>query len=183
MFLASSLWFLTGSNTTLFSLVSAGLIFLFYLVFYIFLAGLFALTMYVMLQTLDDHKPTWQDRLSTPGAVTNDRSCEAAGHSLCRCLLNSLLSLLSLTGMVIRPKADEAFQIVYDIKKTETWDIYAQALDKFLARKSGCPGQWLRRIIRLSRMNCFCLIRDNSFTVSGQEIAFGGGFSPLISPK
>ncbi|XP_067347730.1 sodium/potassium-transporting ATPase subunit beta-2b isoform X2 [Channa argus] len=45
---------------------SWGLILLFYLVFYIFLAGLFALTMYVMLQTLDDHKPTWQDRLATP---------------------------------------------------------------------------------------------------------------------
>ncbi|XP_068456245.1 sodium/potassium-transporting ATPase subunit beta-2b [Clinocottus analis] len=81
---------------------SWGLILLFYLVFYIFLAGLFALTMYVMLQTLDDHKPTWQDRLSTP-------------------------------GMVIRPKADETYEIVYDIGRTETWDMYAQALDKFMA--------------------------------------------------
>ncbi|XP_049597634.1 sodium/potassium-transporting ATPase subunit beta-2b isoform X2 [Syngnathus scovelli] len=80
---------------------SWGLIFLFYLVFYIFLAGLFALTMYVMLQTLDDHKPTWQDRLTTP-------------------------------GMVIRPKSGEAFEIVYNIQKTESWDMYAQALDKFL---------------------------------------------------
>ncbi|TNN72464.1 Sodium/potassium-transporting ATPase subunit beta-2 [Liparis tanakae] len=81
---------------------SWGLILLFYLVFYIFLAGLFTLTMYVMLQTLDDHKPTWQDRLTTP-------------------------------GMVIRPKADEYYEIVYDIGKTETWDMYAQALDKFMA--------------------------------------------------
>ncbi|XP_041865045.1 sodium/potassium-transporting ATPase subunit beta-2b [Melanotaenia boesemani] len=81
---------------------SWGLILLFYLVFYIFLAGLFALTMYVMLQTLDDHKPTWQDRLSTP-------------------------------GLVIRPNSDEAFQIVYNIKNTESWDMYAQALDKFLS--------------------------------------------------
>ncbi|KAI2664538.1 Sodium/potassium-transporting ATPase subunit beta-2 [Labeo rohita] len=46
-----------------------GLILLFYLAFYIFLAGLFALTMYVMLQTLDDHRPTYQDRLSTPGMM------------------------------------------------------------------------------------------------------------------
>ncbi|KAM8835977.1 sodium/potassium-transporting ATPase subunit beta-2b isoform 1-T1 [Synchiropus picturatus] len=80
---------------------SWGLILLFYLVFYIFLAGLFALTMYVMLQTLEEHKPTWQDRLTTP-------------------------------GMVIRPKADEALEIVYNIHKTESWDMYAQALDKFL---------------------------------------------------
>uniref|UniRef100_A0A1A8IGG2 Sodium/potassium-transporting ATPase subunit beta n=1 Tax=Nothobranchius kuhntae TaxID=321403 RepID=A0A1A8IGG2_NOTKU len=81
---------------------SWGLIFLFYLVFYIFLAGLFALTMYVMLQTLDDHKPTWQDRLSTP-------------------------------GLVIRPHADETFEIVYTIQETESWDMYAQTLDKFLS--------------------------------------------------
>lgn len=47
--------------------VLVGLILLFYLAFYIFLAALFALTMYVMLQTLDDHRPTYQDRLSTPG--------------------------------------------------------------------------------------------------------------------
>lgn len=39
--------------------------------------------------------------------------------------------------MVIRPKADETFEIVYDIQKTESWDMYAQALDKFLARKFG----------------------------------------------
>lgn len=38
--------------------------------------------------------------------------------------------------MVIRPKADDTFEIVYDIQKTESWDMYAQALDKFLARKS-----------------------------------------------
>lgn len=81
---------------------SWGLILLFYLIFYICLGGLFALTMYVMLQTLDDHKPTWQDRLTTP-------------------------------GMVIRPKADETFEIVYNIQDTETWDSYAQALDRFLA--------------------------------------------------
>lgn len=38
--------------------------------------------------------------------------------------------------MVIRPKADETFEIVYSIQKTESWDMYAQALDKFLARES-----------------------------------------------
>nr|XP_057924095.1 sodium/potassium-transporting ATPase subunit beta-2a isoform X1 [Doryrhamphus excisus] len=48
---------------------SWGLILLFYLVFYLFLAGMFALTMYIMLLTLDDFKPTWQDRLATPGMM------------------------------------------------------------------------------------------------------------------
>lgn len=44
--------------------------------------------------------------------------------------------------MVIRPKAkDETFEIVYTIHKTESWDMYAQALDKFLERKFGLAVQ------------------------------------------
>ena len=61
----------------------AGLILLFYLIFYIFLGGLFSLTMYVMLQTLDEHKPTWQDRLSTPGSdMTDWQNRVSAAHSV-----------------------------------------------------------------------------------------------------
>ncbi|KAM4612259.1 sodium/potassium-transporting ATPase subunit beta-2a [Polymixia lowei] len=48
---------------------SWGLILLFYIIFYLFLSGMFVLTMYVMLLTLDDYKPTWQDRLATPGMM------------------------------------------------------------------------------------------------------------------
>ncbi|XP_065122989.2 sodium/potassium-transporting ATPase subunit beta-2b [Paramisgurnus dabryanus] len=55
---------------------SWGLILLFYLAFYIFLAGLFTLTMYVMLQTLDDYKPTYQDRLATPGMMIRPKGDE-----------------------------------------------------------------------------------------------------------
>ncbi|XP_076842201.1 sodium/potassium-transporting ATPase subunit beta-2-like [Brachyhypopomus gauderio] len=79
---------------------SWGLILLFYLVFYTFLAGMFCLTMYVMLLTLDDYKPTWQDRLATP-------------------------------GMMIQPKAQN-LEITYNMKGTESWDMYVQALDLFL---------------------------------------------------
>lgn len=84
--------------------LSAGLIFLFYVVFYIFLAGLFTLTMYVMLQTLDDHKPTWQDRLATPGAVTNETNCVNTGHGPCHRVLNSLLSLCHPQAWWLDPK-------------------------------------------------------------------------------
>uniref|UniRef100_A0A3Q1HXU3 Uncharacterized protein n=1 Tax=Acanthochromis polyacanthus TaxID=80966 RepID=A0A3Q1HXU3_9TELE len=55
--------------------VSPGLILLFYLIFYLFLAGMFALTMYIMLLTLDDYKPTWQDRLATPGETSKYTLC------------------------------------------------------------------------------------------------------------
>ncbi|KAK2824788.1 hypothetical protein Q7C36_018715 [Tachysurus vachellii] len=79
---------------------SWGLILLFYMIFYTFLAGMFCLTMYVMLLTLDDYKPTWQDRLSTP-------------------------------GLMIRPKGKD-LEIIYNIKNTESWDQYVQALNTFL---------------------------------------------------
>uniref|UniRef100_A0A4X1TCC5 Sodium/potassium-transporting ATPase subunit beta-3 n=2 Tax=Sus scrofa TaxID=9823 RepID=A0A4X1TCC5_PIG len=45
---------------------SWGLILLFYLVFYVFLAALFAFTMWVMLQTLNDEVPKYRDQISSP---------------------------------------------------------------------------------------------------------------------
>uniref|UniRef100_A0A8C2AQ01 Sodium/potassium-transporting ATPase subunit beta n=1 Tax=Cyprinus carpio TaxID=7962 RepID=A0A8C2AQ01_CYPCA len=55
---------------------SWALIFLFYLVFYGFLAGMFTLTMWVMLQTLDEHTPTYRDRVANPGLMIRPRSLE-----------------------------------------------------------------------------------------------------------
>uniref|UniRef100_A0A2K6PGI5 Sodium/potassium-transporting ATPase subunit beta n=1 Tax=Rhinopithecus roxellana TaxID=61622 RepID=A0A2K6PGI5_RHIRO len=46
---------------------SWGLILLFYLVFYGFLAALFSFTMWVMLQTLNDEVPKYRDQIPSPG--------------------------------------------------------------------------------------------------------------------
>ncbi|XP_056329395.1 sodium/potassium-transporting ATPase subunit beta-3b [Danio aesculapii] len=57
---------------------SWALIFLFYLVFYGFLAGMFTLTMWVMLQTLDDHTPKYRDRVANPGLMIRPKSLDIA---------------------------------------------------------------------------------------------------------
>ncbi|KAM9469152.1 sodium/potassium-transporting ATPase subunit beta-3b [Clarias gariepinus] len=55
---------------------SWALIFLFYLVFYGFLAGMFTLTMWVMLQTLDDYTPRYRDRVSNPGLMIRPKELD-----------------------------------------------------------------------------------------------------------
>uniref|UniRef100_A0AC11BIV9 ATPase Na+/K+ transporting subunit beta 2 n=1 Tax=Ovis aries TaxID=9940 RepID=A0AC11BIV9_SHEEP len=49
-------------------------ILLFYLVFYGFLTAMFTLTMWVMLQTVSDHTPKYQDRLATPGLMIRPKT-------------------------------------------------------------------------------------------------------------
>ncbi|XP_063058580.1 sodium/potassium-transporting ATPase subunit beta-2b [Engraulis encrasicolus] len=84
---------------------SWGLIIIFYVAFYIFLAGVFGITMYALLSTLDDHKPKYQDRLGVPGMMIRPRA--------------------SLNPGIL--------EIDYMMEDTETWDVHVQALNQFLS--------------------------------------------------
>ncbi|XP_072349340.1 sodium/potassium-transporting ATPase subunit beta-2-like isoform X2 [Scyliorhinus torazame] len=53
---------------------SWALILLFYVVFYTFLTGLFTLTMWVMLQTVNEYTPKYQDRITNPGLMIRPRT-------------------------------------------------------------------------------------------------------------
>lgn len=46
----------------------------YYIIFYLFLAAMFAFTMWVMLQTISDEKPKYQDRVQNPGVMIRPRA-------------------------------------------------------------------------------------------------------------
>ncbi|XP_006869930.1 PREDICTED: sodium/potassium-transporting ATPase subunit beta-3 [Chrysochloris asiatica] len=60
---------------------SWGLILLFYLVFYGFLAALFSFTMWVMLQTLNDEVPKYRDQIPSPGLTVFPKPVTALEYS------------------------------------------------------------------------------------------------------
>lgn len=60
---------------------SWGLILLFYLVFYGFLAALFTFTMWVMLQTLNDEVPKYRDQIPSPGLMVFPKPLSALEYT------------------------------------------------------------------------------------------------------
>ncbi|XP_077899554.1 sodium/potassium-transporting ATPase subunit beta-3 isoform X3 [Ictidomys tridecemlineatus] len=60
---------------------SWGLILLFYLVFYGFLAALFSFTMWVMLQTLNDEVPKYRDQIPSPGLMVFPKPVTALDYT------------------------------------------------------------------------------------------------------
>eukprot|EP00070_Physeter_catodon_P029904 XP_028336798.1 sodium/potassium-transporting ATPase subunit beta-3-like [Physeter catodon] len=60
---------------------SWGLILLFYLVFYGFLAALFSFTMWAMLQTLNDEVPKYRDQIPSPGLMVFPKPVTASDFS------------------------------------------------------------------------------------------------------
>uniref|UniRef100_A0A8C5MSS9 Sodium/potassium-transporting ATPase subunit beta n=1 Tax=Leptobrachium leishanense TaxID=445787 RepID=A0A8C5MSS9_9ANUR len=108
----------------------SALILLFYLVFYGFLAGLFTLTMWVMLQTLDDSVPKYRDRVSSPDFQSAFRN---------PVFKQTWLSLATFSHprsqqahcLMISPKS-AGLEIPFKQSDARTYDLYVKALHTFL---------------------------------------------------
>ncbi|XP_055977099.1 sodium/potassium-transporting ATPase subunit beta-3 [Sorex fumeus] len=86
---------------------SWGLILLFYLVFYVFLAALFTLTMWAMLQTLSDEVPKYQDRIPTPGVSIFPRSPTPLEYTYNASDLDTYRGLINDIVRNLKPYANE----------------------------------------------------------------------------
>uniref|UniRef100_A0A8C0IXI5 Sodium/potassium-transporting ATPase subunit beta n=1 Tax=Chelonoidis abingdonii TaxID=106734 RepID=A0A8C0IXI5_CHEAB len=84
------------------SLCFAGLILLFYLIFYMFLAGMFSFCIYGLLLTLSPYTPTYRDR-----------------------------GLFYLPGVMIRPYL-HGFTIAFNVSEPSTWTPYVNSMHHFL---------------------------------------------------
>ncbi|XP_049641317.1 sodium/potassium-transporting ATPase subunit beta-3 [Suncus etruscus] len=87
---------------------SWGLILLFYLVFYVFLAALFSLTMWVMLQTLNDEVPKYQDRIPSPGVSIFPRAPTALEYTFNASNPETYKGLIEDIQNSLKPYTDEA---------------------------------------------------------------------------
>lgn len=86
-------------------------ILIFYLFYYGFLAGLFAVSVTIVRGTLDDYTPTYQTRLQTPGSL----------HSWWCINVLQFLILYCLSGVGVQPKipsnVEQSGNIIYTIPK------------------------------------------------------------------
>ncbi|RMC21491.1 hypothetical protein DUI87_02357 [Hirundo rustica rustica] len=90
----------------------SGLILLFYLIFYLCLAGMFAFCLYVMLLMLSPYMPRFQDCVSTSLSLTKKS--------------------LSPSGVMIRPYLN-GFTIAFNVSQPNTWQPYVDSMHHFLA--------------------------------------------------
>nr|XP_045044174.1 sodium/potassium-transporting ATPase subunit beta-3-like [Desmodus rotundus] len=87
---------------------SWGLILLFYLVFYGFLATLFTFTMWVMLQTLNDEVPKYRDQISSPGLTVFPKPVSALEYSFNKSDPQSYKGYIEDLKKLLKPYALEA---------------------------------------------------------------------------
>nr|XP_044992995.1 sodium/potassium-transporting ATPase subunit beta-3 isoform X1 [Jaculus jaculus] len=82
---------------------SWGLILLFYLVFYGFLAALFTFTMWAMLQTLNDEVPKYRDQIPSPGLMVFPKPRTALEYTFSESDLNSYLRYIEDLHYFLQP--------------------------------------------------------------------------------
>ncbi|XP_017552248.1 sodium/potassium-transporting ATPase subunit beta-3b [Pygocentrus nattereri] len=102
---------------------SWALIFLFYVVFYGFLAGMFSLTMWVMLQTLDDYTPRYRDRVANPGLMIRpsylDIMVNSSNFEQYKKYTNNLADFLKVYNDHVQEKNKMCDEGVYTIQDDE----------------------------------------------------------------
>ncbi|KAK1332390.1 hypothetical protein QTO34_007064 [Cnephaeus nilssonii] len=89
-------------------MLSEGLILLFYLVFYGFLAALFTFTMWVMLQTLNDEVPKYRDQISSPGLTVFPKPVTALEYSFSVSEKESYKGYIEDLKKFLKPYSSEA---------------------------------------------------------------------------
>lgn len=112
---------------------------MYYVSFYVVMCGLFALSIFVLLYTLDPYTPDYQDRLQSPGSY--HQSTQAFLMEVHRGTwryggLTSGCFLTCPSGVMVWPDAfnDEALDISYNMSDKKSWTAMTQRLENLLKR-------------------------------------------------
>uniref|UniRef100_A0A665ULD1 Sodium/potassium-transporting ATPase subunit beta n=1 Tax=Echeneis naucrates TaxID=173247 RepID=A0A665ULD1_ECHNA len=172
---------------------SWGLILLFYFVFYGFLAGMFSLTMFVMLKTLDENVPRYQDRVANPGLVIRPHAAEilfnSSDPSNYNQYVQELHNLLHQYNDSIQERNDLCLVGEYTEQNNEHIKKVCQFKRSMLRQCSGLPDTSFGYaegkpciIIKMNRNSSLCRLDKMFFPYYGKK-AHPDYVQPLVAVK